>query len=250
MSLIQVKDINNIRVITINRPEKKNAINFEMYDLLTQALQSGEQDLSINTFVLQGQIDCFTSGNDLTDFLSHSQKENAQIDQHHPAFNFLFTLLDLTKPIIAAVTGLAIGIGTTILLHCDLIYSGPNTQFQLPFVKLSLSPEAGASQLLPQIVGQTRANELLMLGEPFSAQQALDDGLINKIIETELVFQFAFTQAEKLASQPQIALAATKQLIKYNKEEIREQMKKELIIFDRLLKSKEAKEIFAKFLRH
>ncbi|ACJ27550.1 Enoyl-CoA hydratase/isomerase [Shewanella piezotolerans WP3] len=244
MSTIQVKDDNGVRIITFNRPDKRNALNLQMYTQLTEYLIQGESDNEIRAFMFRGQAQCFTSGNDVADFLKNS---NLGVD--HPAFKFLFCLLDLTKPVVAAVTGAAVGIGTTLLLHCDLVYADNTAKFQLPFVKLALVPEAGASLLLPQVVGHVKAAELLMLGESFDAKSAHQYGLINDVITNEDIFEFSLSQAKKLAQQPPISLQTTKQLMRYNKEAIRAQMEKELVEFGARLASDEAKSRFAAFLK-
>ena len=242
MSTIQVKDDNGVRIITFNRPDKRNALNLQMYTQLTEYLIQGESDNEIRAFMFRGQAQCFTSGNDVADFLKNS---NLGVD--HPAFRFLFCLLDLKKPVVAAVTGAAVGIGTTLLLHCDLVYADNTAKFQLPLVKLALVPEAGASLLLPQVVGHVKAAELLMLGESFDAKSAHQYGLINDVIANE--DEFALNQAKKLAQQPPISLQTTKQLMRYNKEAIRAQMEKELVEFGARLASDEAKSRFAAFLK-
>ncbi|MEI6858408.1 MAG: enoyl-CoA hydratase-related protein [Shewanella sp.] len=244
MSTIQIKDKQGVRIITMNRPEKRNALSLEMYTKLTEYLIQGESDNAIQCFLIKGQQDCFTSGNDVADFL-----KNRHLDSEHPTFNFLFHLLDLKKPLVAAVTGAAVGIGTTMLLHCDLVYADNTAKFQLPFVNLALVPEAGVSLLLPQLVGLQKASELLLLGESFDAQTAKTLNIINDIIPSETIFDFALTQAVKLAKQPPLALQASRALIRSNKEQIRQQMEDELRQFAVRLKSDEAKTRFEAFLK-
>jgi len=244
MSTIQVQDDNGVRIITFNRPDKRNALNLQMYIKLTEYLIQGESDNEIQAFMLRGQAQCFTSGNDIADFLT-----NSDLGADHPAFKFLLCLLDLTKPIVAAVTGPAIGIGTTMLLHCDMIYADNTAKFQLPFVQLALVPEAAASLLLPQAIGHAKAAELLMLGDSFNASAALQYGLINDVINSEDIFSYTLKQAKRLAQQPPISLQTTKKLMRYNKESIRKQMKKEQIEFAIRLASDEAKTRFAAFLK-
>ncbi|SQH75092.1 Enoyl-CoA hydratase/isomerase family protein [Shewanella benthica] len=244
MSTIQVKDEQGVRIITINRPEKRNALSLEMYTNLTEYLIQGESDNAIHCFLIKGQQDCFTSGNDVADFL-----KNSNLDSNHPAFNFLFHLLDLKKPIVAAVTGAAVGIGTTLLLHCDLVYADNTAKFQLPFVNLALVPEAGASLLLPQLVGPQKAAELLLLGESFDAHTAKTLNIINDVIPSETIFDFALAQAIKLAKQPPLALQASRALLRSNKEQVRQQMKDELAQFAVRLKSDEARTRFEAFLK-
>ncbi|MFV7772329.1 enoyl-CoA hydratase [Shewanella marisflavi] len=243
MSTIQFQDEQGVRIITINRPDKRNALNLEMYTRLTEYLIQGESDNGINAFLLKGEGDCFTSGNDVADFL-----KNSDLGPNHPTFKFLFTLLDLTKPLVAAVAGPAVGIGTTLLLHCDLVYADNTAKFQLPFINLALVPEAGASLLLPRLVGQTKANELLLLGEPFDAQSAQAMGLINQTVPSDELMSHALAQSIKLAQKPPQALKISRQLLRGDKALIREQMLKELEEFALRLQSDEAKAKFKAFL--
>ncbi|QYK00983.1 enoyl-CoA hydratase [Shewanella psychrotolerans] len=243
MSTIQIQDEQGVRIITINRPDKRNALNLYMYTQLTEYLIQGESDNGINVFMIKGQSDCFTSGNDVADFL-----KNSNLGPDHPTFKFLFTLLDLNKPIVAAVTGPAVGIGTTLLLHCDLVYADNSAKFQLPFVNLALVPEAGASLLLPRLVGPQKAAELLLLGESFNAHDAQQMNLINQIIPSESLFDYAKTQAIKLAQKPPQALQTSRQLMRYDQDLVRAQMKKELKEFNVRLQSDEAKQRFQAFL--
>lgn len=243
MSTIQIQDEQGVRIITINRPDKRNALNLDMYTQLTEYLIQGESDNGINAFMIKGQTDCFTSGNDVADFL-----KNSNLGPEHPAFRFLFTLLDLNKPIVAAVTGAAVGIGTTLLLHCDLVYADSSAKFQLPFVNLALVPEAGASLLLPQLIGLQKASELLLLGENFDADEAYRINLVNQIIASGQLFDHALQQAIKLAQKPPQALQASRKLIRHDKERVKAQMDKELKEFAIRLQSDEAKEKFQAFL--
>ncbi len=243
MSHIQVQDEQGVRIISINRPEKLNALSLDMYQQVTEYLRQGEADNGIRAFLLKGQQNCFTSGNDISDFIS-----NTNMDPTHPAVQFLFCLAELKKPLVAAVAGSAVGIGTTVLLHCDLIYADPSAQFMLPFINLGLVPEAGASLLLPNLIGHPKAAELLMLGEAFDASMALSMGLINHICAQEDLFEYALTKAKQLAKQPAQAMMATKSLLRSNQAEVIEQMQKELKEFEIRLNSDEAKNRFKAFL--
>lgn len=243
MSTIQILDEQGVRIITLNRPEKRNALNLDMYNQLTEYLIQGESDNGINAFLIKGQTDCFTSGNDIADFL-----KNSNLGPEHPAFKFLFTLLDLNKPIVAAVTGAAVGIGTTLLLHCDLVYADNSAKFQLPFVNLALVPEAGASLLLPRLVGPQKAAELLLLGESFNAESALSMNIVNQVLPSEQLFDHALNQAIKLAQKPPQALQASRRLMRYDIEVVRSQMQQELAAFAQRLQSDEAKAQFTAFL--
>ncbi len=214
-----------------------------MYTRLTEYLIQGDTDNGINAFVIKGQENCFCSGNGIADFLQHSH-----LASEHPAFKFLLTLLDLKKPLIAAVTGAAIGIGTTILLHFDLVYASDTAKFKLPFIDLALVPEAGSSILLPRLVGHPKAAELLFISESFDANSALDMGLINKILPSNNLFEYALGRATKLAQQPPEALQATKKLLNYDRDIVKQQIHKELKEFAIRLQSDEAKSRFQTFL--
>lgn len=244
MSNILVQDDQGVRIIRFNRPEKRHALDLEMYTQLTEYLIEGETDNDIRAFMLQGDKNCFTSGNDVADFL-----KNSDLGPNHPAVRFLFCLLELKKPLVAAVAGSAVGIGTTVLLHCDLVYADKTAKFQLPFVNLALVPEAGASLLLPELVGYQKAAELLLLAEPFDVVTAERLNLVNRIVDSEHLFEFALSQAKKLAAQPPEALQATRQLMRPHKSRVQHQMYQELEQFGVRLRSDEAKEKFQAFLK-
>ncbi len=230
--------------IEIRRPEKKNAITAAMYSALAAALTQAAQDEAVRVVLIHGQPDGFTAGNDLADFLN-----NPPHDMDAPAFRFLMALDALPKPLIAAVSGNAIGIGTTMLLHCDLVYAADNARFQLPFATLGLSPEGGSSVLLPRLAGHRRAAEMLMFGEPFDASMALDIGLVNAIHPAEAVLDVALERARKLIALPAAALRQTKRLLKQPPAAtIAETMRDEATAFMLRLVSLEAKEAFAAFL--
>ncbi len=197
--------------IGINRLEKLNAINRQMYTDMAAALQRAEQDDSIRVVLIHGSATCFTSGNDLRDF-----DQNPPTGEDSPVFKFLAAISQASKPLVAAVNGPAIGIGTTMLLHCDLVYAGENAQFQTPFVNLGLCPEAASSLLLPQLAGYQRAAEMLLLGQPFGATKAYEAGLVNGVFPGNKVFQHALAQVQLLAKQPPAAVRLAKQLMKKN----------------------------------
>jgi enoyl-CoA hydratase/carnithine racemase len=208
-SFILVENQQAIQRIAINRPDKKNALTHTMYTALTQVLINADDDPEVRVIVLTGTADCFTSGNDLVDITAHPPT-----DENSPGFRFLTTLSHIKKPIIAAVSGPAVGIGTTLLLHCDLVYASSDAHFQLPFVNLGLSPEAGISLLLPLRIGYQRAAELLLLGAPFTAETALALGLINGIYESAKLYAAVLAKAQQLAAQPSHATLLTKALLK------------------------------------
>ncbi|WP_439842944.1 enoyl-CoA hydratase-related protein [Aeromonas taiwanensis] len=196
-------------ILTLNRPDKRNALNTEMYQALADTLRQAAQDENIHVLLLQGQPDCFTAGNDLADFMG---KETLEADD--PILQFLHTLADFPKPVVAAVGGAAVGIGTTLLLHCDLVYLGENARLQLPFVELGLVPEFASSLLLPRAVGHLKASELLLLADPVDAHEALRLGLANRVLAVDALLPFAREQALRLAAKPPKALQKSKALLK------------------------------------
>ncbi|HYW03529.1 MAG TPA: enoyl-CoA hydratase [Gammaproteobacteria bacterium] len=230
--------------ITLNRPEKRNALSLDMYSAIADALERSESDPGIRAVVLGGTGDCFTSGNDLVDFLNDPPR-----GEDRPAARFLAGISRASKPLIAAVNGPAIGVGTTMLLHCDLVYAGTGARFQLPFVNLGVVPEAGSSVLLPALAGHQRAAELLLLGEPFDAETAHEVGMVNRVLPDEEVAELAMAVARKLAAKPPEALRLAKMLIKRSQTEaVREAMRVEGEHFTERLASAEAREAMQAFL--
>lgn len=234
---------NGILTITFNRPEKKNAITAAMYQIIADALKGAETDAEISAILITGKQGIFTAGNDLDDFL---QNPPQSVDS--PVYQFIQSLIHATKPVIAAVTGPAVGIGTTLLLHCDFVYAADNAKFSMPFAKLGLCPEFASSLLLPQIAGYQLAAEKLMLGEAFSAEEAYTMGFVNKILPPDEVLTYAKAQAAKLVQLPISSLRATKRLMKSKlTAAIENQIVEESILFGEMLVSKEAKEAFIAF---
>ena len=208
---IIVKAESTIGVIRINRPEKKNALTTQMYADMAAALEWMDEDAAIRVILLCGAGD-FTAGNDLMDFMQASMKGASFEDL--PVLRFLGRLRDCKKPVVAAVRGYAVGIGTTMLLHCDAVVAGDDARFRLPFVSLGLVPEAGSSLLLPLLVGRMRANWLLLSGDTFYADQALAMGLITKMVDDLTVDSTATEMAANLALLPPSALQETKRLLR------------------------------------
>ena len=207
--IIVAEQQDGLLTLTFNRPDKRNALNTDMYRALTQALRQATQDDAVHVLLIQGQRDCFTAGNDLADFLGKSS-----LDADDPILQFLHTLADFPKPVIAAVGGPAVGIGTTLLLHCDLVYLGDNARLQLPFVELGLVPEFASSLLLPRAVGHLKAAELLLLAEAIDADEALRLGLANRVVAADELLALARDQGLKLAAKPPKALQKSKALLK------------------------------------
>jgi enoyl-CoA hydratase/carnithine racemase len=209
MSDIETRINHGVLEIQFNRPEKKNAITEAMYEALAEAFIKARVNNDVNVVLISGHKSCFTAGNDLQDFM-----ENPPEDESAAVFKFLLTVADFPKPIVAAVNGPAVGIGTTLLLHCDLIYSGESAKFQMPFVNLGLVPEFASSYLLPLRVGQAKASEWLLSGKTFGAEEAKVSGLINEVYKDEQFFSAALHQAQALAKQPKDSLLITKRLMK------------------------------------
>jgi enoyl-CoA hydratase/carnithine racemase len=232
-----------VQRIQLNRPDKKNAITTAMYAGLADALAAADADRSVRVLLLHGAGDCFTAGNDLQDFLA-----NPPQSEDRPAFRFLHALSHAGKPIVAAVHGVAIGIGTTMLGHCDLVYAAEGTRFHLPFVNLGLCPEGGSSLLLPLTARYQRAAELLMLGEPFDAAKAREVGLVTEIVPGPQLLAAATATAQRLAAKPPESLRLTKQLLKRALlPQIDAAIAEELKVFVARLASPEAKEAFTAF---
>lgn len=244
MANIQFDSADGIARLTINRPEKKNALTLAMYTELATALQEADADDKVRVILLSGAGDCFSAGNDLQDFL-----QNPPHDSDAPSLQFLDTVSTVRKPVVAAVNGLAIGIGTTMLLHCDLVYAADNARFHLPFVDLALVPEAGSSVLVPALVGYHRAAELLLLGKAFDAETAQKHGLVNEVVPVDLLAQRAGDVAAALAAKPPKALMLTKSLLKRGMADmVAAAMREEGKVFIERLKSSEARNVMQAFL--
>ena len=234
-----------VMTLTINRLDKKNSITADMYSAMADAVESAQQDSSVHALVIQGHETIFSAGNDIGDFLN---KPPSAPDA--PVFRFLHGMASFTKPLVAAVCGPAVGIGTTMLLHCDLIYAGDNAAFSMPFVNLGLCPEAASSLLVPQLMGYPRAAEALLLGEPFTAETALEMGLINRIVPPLETNALAQQQARKLAAKPLSALIETKRLMKkFNASLVPERIAEEALSFGRMLAEPAAREAFTAFMQ-
>lgn len=241
--IIDFHTADGVAHIGINRPEKKNALTRALYAGLVDALAKAEADKAVRVLLIHGTDECFTAGNDLQDFMNAPPADDSS-----PTIRFIRALPKLQKPLVAAVAGPAIGIGTTLLLHCDLVYADPNSRFQLPFVNLGLSPEAASSFLLPYFIGHARASELLLFGDVFSAPTALELGLINGISQDGEVIPMAVAKARLLAERPAASLLLTKALMKRaHARLVEETMTDELAHFSKRLKSPEAAEAFKAF---
>ena len=243
MSFINSTVENRVARIEISRPEKKNALTSEMYARLTEAFRAAAQDPQVRVVLLHGSRDCFTSGNDVSDFLKRKPGESS------PVFGLFQVLPAFEKPVVAAVAGAAVGIGTTLLLHCDLVYAATDARFQLPFVPLGIVPEFGSTLLLPRLAGYQRAAELLLLGQPFTAQKALEAGIATAVVPKDSLFDEAGKAATLLASLPPESLRLTKRLMKQGQaKELEAQIAEEGRLFVERLASPEAKEAMSAFL--
>lgn len=233
--------------IEFNRPERKNAITGAMYQSMADALVDAEQDPAVRAILFIGKPEIFTAGNDLEDFLKNAPRGDVP-DASRPVYQFMRALSASTKPVVAAVSGAAIGIGTTMLMHCDLVYAADNAKFSMPFVQLGLCPEFSSSVLLPAIAGYPRAAEKLLLGEAFPAQEAFQMGLVSKVLPLDELVPFATRQAAKLVALPAASIRATKALMKRPRaEQIETSMMAEIELFSAMLRAPEAKEAFTAF---
>lgn len=235
---------NSTLLIQIDRLEAKNALSLSMYRQLTDALIQLDEEPNLSAAVIYGSEQCFSAGNDLKDFLS-----GGELNREHPTVQLLYQLVATKKPLIAAVAGPAIGIGTTMLLHCDLVVASDNALFQLPFAKLGLCPEAASSYLLPKKIGHQAAFELLVLGERFGAEKAQQLGIVNRVVKEGESFTEALVYAEKLAELPKAAVVSAKSLIRNDKDQIEKILELELTEFQRLMDSEQAKQIISSFFK-
>ncbi len=241
---ITTRVADGVQTITFDRPEKKNAITVAMYAALADAFRSAQDDAAVRVILLVGQPGIFTAGNDLEDFL-----KSPPSGDESPVFRFLRGISTAEKPIVAAVRGAAVGVGTTMLLHCDLVYAGRGARFSLPFVHLGVCPEAASSLLLPQMLGYHRAAEMLLLGEPFGAEEAKEIGFVNAVLDDDAVLAHAEAQAAKLAALPVSSIRTTKWLMKGDHgTDVASRMQKEGQAFREMLSSPEAREAFSAFL--
>ncbi len=242
--MIRSETAGRVARVRFDRPEKKNAITTEMYLQLAEALAAADADGEVRAILLHGSADCFTAGNDIGDFLKRPPSGEGS-----PTWRLFEVLPDLSKPVVAAVGGPAVGIGCTLLLHCDLVYAAHNARFQLPFVPLGIVPEFGSTFLLPLAAGYQRAAELLLLGQPFSAQKACEAGIVTAVVSQESLLEEAGKAAAMLAALPAESLRLTKRLMKARYgTTVADTIAEEGRIFRERLASPEAKEALHAFL--
>ena len=233
-----------VLTLTLNRVDKKNSLNASMYAELADALQSASTDTDIKVVLVQGHETVFSAGNDIADFL---QQPASTADA--PVFRFLKGIATFPKPLMASVCGPAVGVGTTMLFHCDIVFAGDNAAFSMPFVNLGLCPEAGSSLLAPQLMGYQRAAEALLMGEPFLVEAALEMGLISRVLPPTEVNAYAQLQARKMATKPLSSLMETKRLMKSaHTPAVLARIQEEAVSFGRMLKEPAALEAFSAFL--
>lgn len=226
--------------IHIDRPDKKNALTAAMYRAMTAALADASARDEIGAVLFAGQGDAFCAGNDLKDFMAGPQGGEA-------AFAFIRAIAAFDKPIVAAVQGLAVGVGTTMLFHCDLVYATPDARFITPFVNLGIVPEAGSSLLAPATLGHAKAASMLLLGEPMDAQTADQAGLVTAIVPADALLDHARQKAALLLTKPPQALAVTRRLMRGDPAALHQRIEEEARLFGEALKSAEAQEAFAAF---
>lgn len=231
--------------ITFNRPEKKNALTLAMYDALVDVLGAADEDPSVRAMIVRGEGGVFTAGNDLGDFM-----KNPPTSMDSPVGRVIGLLPRLRKPLIAAVDGPAVGLGTTLLMHCDFVYCSDRARFKMPFVPLGLCPEAGSSYVLPRMAGRVKATELLLLGKGFDAATALDIGLVNEVLPADAVDARAREVALEVASLPPASVRLTKALIGQAQHDLlHAAMKREGDHFLARLRSPEAAEAMQAFFQ-
>lgn len=242
--LIQTSEADHVLKVVINRPDKKNALTHEMYEALVAAFERLDAEDDLRVLYITGTEDCFTAGNDMGDFLQNPPK-----DSNSPVSQFLGHLLNARKPIVVAANGAAVGVGTTMLLHCDLVYLGESAKLQMPFVSLGLCPEAGSSFLLPEVIGHQRASQLLMLSDTFGAEQAMQWGLANQVFADSDYQAKAYEKACQLAAQPPESVRLTKAFLKQPKRDmVARAMGEEGSTFIQRLGSDEAREAMTAFV--
>ncbi len=229
--------------IQLHRPEKKNALTAEMYTAIADGIRTADADDSVSAIILHGLEGCFTSGNDLSGF-----RNGPSLDRIYPHNIYIDALRHAQKPVIAAVDGLCLGIGTIMLFHCDFVYAGPKTRFSLPFLNLGLSPEGGTSYILPHLIGYQKAAEIILLGEPFDVELAERIGLVNGIVATDELMDHALETTAKLATKAPDAIRATKALLKRGMDDaVTTAMARELDLFNQRMATPEVRETIADF---
>jgi enoyl-CoA hydratase/carnithine racemase len=241
---IKVKTEKNVLILTINRPKKKNALNESMYLKFSDAFDLFEKDQTLKCMLIKSNGDAFCAGNDIKFFL-----ENYSLDIGSPVRSFLDKLTTIKKPLLAAVQGAGIGIGLTLLLHCDIVFAADDICLSAPFGKLGLVPEAGSSQILPALIGHRRATEIFLLGKKIKADEALSYGIVNAIVPLDKLHEIAFSAACEITKLPFHAVYETKKLLKRPTDDLNKRIAEECDIFMECVRNKNTKNIFKKFLK-
>lgn len=242
---IKTATVNGVATIEIARPEKKNALTRAMYQAMADALVAVNSDKAVRAVLIQGQPSIFTSGNDIEDFMGSPPR-----DTDAPVFQFMRALLGCEKPVVAAVNGAAIGIGTTLLLHCDFVYVADDSRLAMPFVSLGLVPEFASSLVVPSLMGNRRAAEKLLLGDPFTGEQAVECGMANAVLPAAEVVAHARRVAERFNNLAPSAVRESKRLMRAGTaEQVWATVEKEAEIFSARLRSPEATEAFQAFFQ-
>ncbi|MGD8578401.1 MAG: enoyl-CoA hydratase [Lysobacterales bacterium] len=242
-ALVETELERGVLTVRLNRPEKKNALTGEMYTALADAIDRGARDRAVRVLLVTGTAGVFTAGNDIADFLTPPDP-----GEERPVNRFLLALARTEVPLVAAVDGMAVGVGTTMLLHFDQVFATERARFSLPFINLGLVPEAGSSMLLVETCGYRKAAELLMLGESFSAQEAQRYGIVNRLYSEASLLGEATAAARALAAKPRSALRATKRLMRRPSEPLETRIHEESLKFFEALQSPEAREALKAFL--
>lgn len=244
LSAIQVENRDGVQVISFRRAEKKNAITVDMYRAMSAALRDGDASDAVRVHLFAGSEGCFTAGNDIQDLLNAGERSGFAA----AAFGFLEQLVLTQKPMVAMVDGDAVGIGTTMLLHMDLVYASDNARFRTPFIDLGLVPEGGSSLLMPKVMGYVRAFEMLCLGKPMDSAAALRAGLLNDVLPSSALERVALENAKKLAEKPPAALREARALMRGDQDELLKRIHDEGELFMERMTSDEARTIFERFL--
>lgn len=244
MSLLINNTENATCTLQLNRPDKLNALNREMYALLTDGIDAANNDTTVKVIIIKGTPDIFTAGNDLADFAA-AVRDGGTFDA---PFSLMRAMLNCEKPMVAAVDGPAIGIGTTMLFHCDLVYASHGARFQTPFTDLGVCPEFASSETFPDVLGSHKAAQMLLLGEPMSAEDGERFGLVNKLFESESLDESVSAVAAKLAAKPDDSLRTSRKLLNVRNKNYQEIIDREAEQFGRLMGSDEFKQKLENFL--
>lgn len=245
--VVTAKDAGAIRILTLNRPSRRNALNPAAYVALAEGIRAAEADSDVRAIIITGEGEHFCAGNDLADFVTPKSESDEPSDGG--AAGLLNALIDARKPVFAAIEGYAVGIGVTMLLHCDMVYAGHTAKFRIPFAPLGVAPEGGSSYLLPQAAGIKRAKEILLFGEVFSADAAEEAGIVTSVVEGGTALAYATERAEMLAGLPADAVQTAKRLInEHNRDAVKRILPVEFAEFGRLLKTDETQAIITSMM--